>query len=32
QVREAIKTDRFNEAREFLMSFLNKSREVARSM
>ena len=30
--REAIKTDRFNEAREFLMDFLNKSREVARSM
>jgi hypothetical protein len=32
QVREAIKADHFNEAREFLMDFLNKSREVARSM
>ena len=32
QAREAIKADRFKEAREFLMDFLNKSREVARSM
>jgi hypothetical protein len=32
QTREAIKADRFNEARNLLMDFLNKSREVARSM
>jgi len=32
QARDAIKADRFNEARDLLMDFLNKSREVARSM
>jgi hypothetical protein len=32
RAREAIKDDRFNEARDLLMDFLNKSREVARSM
>lgn len=32
QVREAIKVDRFKDAGELLMTFLSKSREVARSM
>jgi hypothetical protein len=32
QVKEAIKADRFHEAQEFLMAFLSKSREVARSL
>jgi hypothetical protein len=32
QVKEAIKTDRFHEASEFMMAFLSKSREVARSI
>jgi hypothetical protein len=32
QVKEAIKTDRFHQAREFMMTFLSKSREVARSI
>jgi hypothetical protein len=32
QVREAVKADRFDEAGEFLMAFLSKSREIARSM
>jgi hypothetical protein len=32
QTREAIKANRFNEAKDLLMDFLNKSREVARSM
>ena len=32
QVREAIKTDRFKDAGELLMTFLSKSREVALSM
>lgn len=32
QVKEAIKTNRFHEAGEFLMAFLTKSREVAHSM
>lgn len=32
QVREAIKADRFKDAGELLMTFLSRSREVARSM
>ena len=32
QAREAIKADRFKDAGELLMTFLSKSREVARSM
>jgi len=32
QVKEAIKTDRFHEASDFMMAFLSKSREVARSL
>ena len=32
QVKEAIKTDHFKQAREFVMTFLSKSREVARSI
>ena len=32
QAREAIKADRFKDARELLMTFLSRSREVARSM
>jgi hypothetical protein len=32
QVKEAIKTDRFHQAREFMMTFLSKSKEVARSI
>lgn len=32
QAREAIKADRFKDAGELLMTFLSRSREVARSM